>query len=162
MSPSRLRRYLDKRSIQYKLVPHSLIATAQGVTVDVHVSRHELAKTVMVKADGELAMAIFPASLRIDLKLFKREAGFRLVKLVTEDAFHQRFPQTEAGAMPSLGSLYGVEIFADEKLSRNKEVIFNACSHHELVRMPWRDFEKLTRPKIISLAKRRRAAATAA
>ena len=161
MSLSRLRRYLDKNSIQYALIPHSPISAAEDLAVSVHVPMRELAKTVMVKIDGELAMAILPASFRIDFESFKREAGVRSVKLATDGEFHNRLPECEIGTMPPFGNLYGLEIFVDGILSRNKEIVFNACSHHELVRMPWHDFVKLTRPKIIRLAKGRAAAAAA-
>lgn len=161
MSLSRLRRYLDKNSIQYALLPRSPISAAEELAVSVHVPMREWAKTVVVKIDGELAMAVLPASFRIDFELFKREAHVKSVQLATEDEYHHLFPECEIGAMPPIGNLYGLEVFVDEVLSRNKEIMFNAWSRHALVRMPWGDFERLTRPKIIRLATGRATAAAA-
>lgn len=100
MSLSRLCQYLDRHSIQYALFPHPPISAAQGITVSVHVPLRELAKAVMIKADGELAMAVLPALSSIDIELLKREAHVKSVKLATEDEYHHRFLECETGAIP--------------------------------------------------------------
>jgi Ala-tRNA(Pro) deacylase len=43
-------------------------------------------------------------------------------------------------------------VFADESLARDKEIAFNAGSHHELVRLAWEDFVRLVEPKIVRFA----------
>lgn len=74
------------------------------------------------------------------------------VELASESEFKDRFPDCEIGAMPPFGNLYGIEVFADESLARDKKIAFNAGSHRELVRLAWEDFEKLVKPKIIRFA----------
>lgn len=159
MSLSSLREYLDKNSIQYTVISHSPAFTAQGIAALVHVPGRELAKTVMIKTDGELAMAVLPASFRLDIKSFKEETGVKSAELATEGEFGDRFPECEIGAMPPFGNLYGLRVFADEMLSRDKEITFNACSHRELIRMAWHDFERLAKPKVVRLAGKRAAEA---
>src|SRR6266567_8034511 len=49
---------------------------------------------------------------------------------------------------PPFGNLYDMPVFADESLTRDKEIAFNAGSHLELIRMAWNDFERLVKPRI--------------
>ena len=79
MQLSKLREFLDSRHIKYMVVSHSLAYTAQGVAALTHVSGKRLAKTVIVKIDGILAMAVVPASLHVDLDRLRALTGSRTV-----------------------------------------------------------------------------------
>jgi Ala-tRNA(Pro) deacylase len=157
MPLSSLREYLDKHGIKYIVISHSIAYTAQGVAALAHIPGKELAKTVIVKIDGKPAMAVVPASFHVDLRQLKKVSGANSVELATEDEFRDFFPECETGAMPPLGNLYGLDVFADESLARDKEIAFNAGSHRELIRLAWEDFEKLVHPKIVSLVRARTA-----
>ena len=160
MPLTRLRELLDRNEIKYVVISHSVAYTAQGIAALTHISGKELAKTVIVKLDGTLAMAVVPASCQVDLGLLKAAAGVKAVELASEQEFKDSFPDCETGAMPPFGNLYGMLVFADESLTRDKEIAFNAGSHRELVRMAWSDLETLAQPRVIRLA--RRVAQTAA
>lgn len=154
-----LREYLDKHHIHYIVVSHSPAFTAQGIAALAHIPGKDLAKTVIVKLDGALAMAVLPASLHVDLRLLKKAAGAKTAEVAAEDEFKERFPECETGAMPPFGNLYGLEVFAEESLTKDKEIAFNACSHRELIRLAWSDFEKLVKPKVIAFGGGHREAA---
>jgi Ala-tRNA(Pro) deacylase len=124
---------LDGHDIKYVVISHSVAYTAQGIAALTHISAKELAKTVIVKIDGELAMALLPASLHFDLAELRSAAGANNVALASEGDFRERFPDCETGAMPPFGNLYDMPVFADESLARDKEIAFNAGSHPELV-----------------------------
>ena len=100
MPLNKLREFLDTYNIRYLIFSHSLAYTAQGVAALTHISGKELAKTVIVKIDGDLAMAVVPASRHVDLRLLKRATGARTVELASEQEFKDKFPDCEAGAMP--------------------------------------------------------------
>src|SRR5207253_9336010 len=100
-------------------------------------------KNGMVKMDDSLVMAVLPASFHVDLRRLKAEAMATTVELASESEFKDRFPDCETGAMPPFGNLYGIKVFADESLAKDKEIAFNAGSHRELVRLAWEEFEKL-------------------
>lgn len=102
--------------------------------------------------DGKLAMAVVPASYRVDLFKLKRYLGADTVELATENEFRDRFPDCETGSMPPFGNLYGMDVFADGRLAEDKEIAFNAGSHRELVRMAYADFRELVKPVVIPLA----------
>ncbi|HXY13485.1 MAG TPA: YbaK/EbsC family protein [Terriglobales bacterium] len=161
MPLSRLKEFLDGQRIKYIVISHSVAYTANGIAALTHIPGKELAKTVIVKIDNTLAMAVVSASQHVDLALLKSATGARNVELASEDEFRDKFPDCETGAMPPFGNLYGIEVFADEGLARDKEIAFNAGSHRELVRVAWEDFEKLVRPKVMKLAAVKRAAEAA-
>jgi Ala-tRNA(Pro) deacylase len=152
MPINRLRKFLDDNGIKYVVISHSLAYTAQGIAALAHISGNELAKTVVVKIDGQFAMAVLPASCQVDLWLLKAVAQASTVELATEMEFKTKFPDCETGAMPPFGNLYDMRVLADEALSRDSEIAFNAGSHLELVQLAWSDFERLVQPTIVQIA----------
>jgi Ala-tRNA(Pro) deacylase len=141
-----LKNYLDSNHVKYVSIAHSPAYTALEIAALTHIPGKELAKTVMVEIDGDLAMAVLPSSHRVDLAQLQRAAGAAHIRLVNESAFRGRFPDCQTGAMPPFGNLYGMRVFVDETLSKDKEIAFNAGSHNELIRLAYEDFERLVRP----------------
>ena len=154
MQLTKLREFLDSRHIKYMVISHSVAYTAQGIAALVHLSGKKLAKTVIVKIDGVLAMAVVPASLHVDLDLLRAAAGAGLVEVATEQEFKNAFPDCETGAMPPFGNLYDMAVYADASLAENEEITFNAGTHRELMRMAWADVARLVEPQITNLTHR--------
>jgi Ala-tRNA(Pro) deacylase len=152
MALTSLRQYLDKHNVKYVVISHSLAYTAQGIAALAHIPGKELAKTVIVKLDGTLAMAVVPASSHVDLQLLKKAVNAHSVELAYEEEFRDRFPECETGAMPPFGNLYDFDVYADESLAKDKEIAFNAGSHRELIRMAWEDFARLVNPRLGTFA----------
>lgn len=148
MPVKRLKEFLDSHNIKYVTISHSRAFTAQETAASAHVPVKELAKTVMVKIDGKMAMAVLPASSKVDFDLLKKVLGSGKVEIASEKEFKDMFPECEIGAMPPFGNLYGMEVFAAQSLTEDKEIAFNAGSHRELVKMAYKDFEKLVKPKV--------------
>lgn len=159
MTLAKLANYLDAQNVKYIVISHSPAYTAQGIAGLTHISGKELAKTVMVKLDGHLAMAVLPANYHVNLQALRQAAGAKAVALASEEDFQDRFPQCETGAMPPFGNLYGMPVFADDSLEKDKEIAFNAETHRELIRMMWEDYKKLVQPRILRFAAGRTAEA---
>jgi len=152
MPLSKLRSFLDSHHVKYLVISHSLAYTAQGVAALAHVSGRKLAKTVIVKVDGILAMVVLPAPLHVDLDRLKVLTGAQAVELATEREFKDAFPDCETGAMPPFGNLYDMPVYADVSLAENDEITFTAGTHRELVRMNWEDMLHLVQPTVHELA----------
>lgn len=155
MPLSLLREFLDKNRIKYLVISHSVAYTAQGIAALTHTPGKELAKTVILSIDGRLAMAVVPASFKVDLLRLRKHLRADSVELASEAEFRDQFPDCETGAMPPFGNLYNMEVFADESLALDKEIAFNAGSHRELVRMSFGDFQRLVKPALMPLAARK-------
>jgi Ala-tRNA(Pro) deacylase len=152
MPIKKLKEFLDQNKIKYETITHSTAYTAQEIASLTHIKGMELAKTVIVKIDGELAMAVLPASYQVDLALLRAASSAKKVELATEAEFRSCFPECETGAMPPFGLLYGMSVFADESLLSDKKIAFNAGSHHELIRLALDDYLSVVRPKVVSIA----------
>lgn len=152
MPVKKLKDFLDSHSIKYVTISHSQAYTAQEIASSAHIPGKELAKTVMIKIDGKMAMAVLPASYKVDFDLLKKTIGASKVELASEKEFQDIFPECDVGAMPPFGNLYGMEVFAAESLSEDEEITFNAGSHTELIRLAYKDFERLVKPKVLKFS----------
>ena len=162
MQLTKLREFLDSHNVKYMVISHSLAYTAQGIAALVHVSGKKLAKTVIVKIDGVLAMAVVPASLHVDLDKLKALTGAQIVELASEREFKDAFPDCETGAMPPFGNLYDMPVYADSSLAEHEEITFSAGTHRELMRMSWNDMAAIVNPTVDNLTHRRPAVVAAA
>ncbi len=149
MPTKKLLDFLDSNKVKYLKIQHSPAYTAQEIAAQAHIPGEDMAKTVMIKVDGELAMAVLPASYRVDFALLKESIGTDNVELATEREFKDRFPESEVGAMPPFGNLYGMDVYVAKKLAQDKTIAFNAGSHTELIQMSYSDFERLVKPKVV-------------
>ena len=152
MPKDKLREYLDSHNVKYTVIEHSPVYTAQEIAASAHIPGKQLAKTVMIKADGQMVMAVLPASFRVNFERFKELTGSKKVKLSSEREFKELFPDCEPGAMPPFGNLYGMEVYAAENLAEEMEIAFCAGSHGELIRIAYKDFERLVKPKVLDFA----------
>lgn len=148
MPVKRLKDFLDQHGVKYVSISHSPAFTAQEIAASAHIPGRELAKTVMVKLDGKMAMAVLPASYQVDLDGLKKLAGAGRIELANEEEFRDLFPGCEPGAMPPFGNLYEMPVFVSETLAEDEEIAFNAGSHTELVRLGYADFVRLVEPKL--------------
>lgn len=148
MPVRKLKDLLDKENVKYVSLYHSIAYTAQEIAASIHLKGKEMAKTVMVKLDGKMAMAVLPASHQVDFERLKGVSGAQDVVLATEKEFKDLFPGCDIGAMPPFGNLYGMDVIVSRALTEDKEIAFNAGSHYELIRLTYKDFERLVNPKI--------------
>jgi Ala-tRNA(Pro) deacylase len=152
MPVTKLKKFLDGQGIRYVKLTHSPAYTAQEIAAAAHVRGRELAKTIVVLIDGRMAMAVLPAKCIIDFDRFRKTIGAKTIELAAEAEFRDKFPDCEVGAMPPFGNLYGMEVFVEESLREDKDIVFNACSHVELIRLSYADFERLVKPKVLKFS----------
>lgn len=144
---ARLRNYLDEHGIKYSVISHSLAYTAQELAALTHVRGKELAKTVVVRAGDQFVAVTLPAHHTVVLEQLSRALGAD-VRLATEAEMMNLFPGCEVGAMPPFGNLYGVPVWVAEPLTRDEEIVFNAGTHTDAIRMRYRDFDRLVKPHV--------------
>lgn len=152
MPSKKLKSYLDENKIKYITIKHSSAYTAQEIAAIAHIPGKDLAKTVIIKIDGRMAMAVLPASYKVSFDNLKDTLGVKEVRLAYEQEFIDKFPDCEVGAMPPFGNIYGLDVFVAESLAEDEEIAFNACNHTELIKMNFSDFERLVKPKRIKFS----------
>lgn len=154
MPVDRLRSFLEENHVKYVTVSHSPAFTAQEIAASAHVPGNELAKTVMVKLDGKMAMVVLAAPDKVSAQRLREVTGASEVELASEREFADLFPRCEVGAMPPFGNLWEMEVFADAHLKEDETISFNAGSHTELVKLAYADYERLVHPRIADLSTR--------
>ena len=146
MPSTKLKAFLDDHGVKYVSVSHSTAFTAQEAAATAHIPGKELAKTVIVKLDGTMAMAVLPASYHVDLDRLAEVTGSTVAEIASEHEFASLFPDCETGAMPPFGNLYDMNVFVAESLAEDDEIAFAAGTHRELIRMAYDDFNRLVEP----------------
>ena len=152
MPTPKLQEFLVEHHVHYDTIRHPQSFTAQETAASAHIPGKELAKTVMVKIDGKLAMAVLAAPDHLSLSRLKKATGAHTVALAAEGEFEDLFPSCQAGAMPPFGNLWDIPVFVDRRLREDEIIAFNGGSHTELVRLAYSDFERLVNPAVMELA----------
>lgn len=149
MPSKKLKEFLDQNKIKYVTIKHSVAFTSQEIAASAHIKGKDLAKTVLIKINGRMAMCVLPASYKVDFDLLKKAVENDNVRLANEMEFKDKFPECEVGAMPPFGNLYNMDVYLAESLLDDEEIAFNAGTHTELIQMSLKDFLDLVKPKVI-------------
>lgn len=152
MPATALKSYLDEHRTPYTCIGHPIAYTAQKTAEAAHIKGRDMAKTVIVRLDGEWCMVVLPAHMKLDLARLCLETGARDAVLATEHDIAIRFPDCEIGAMPPFGNLYGMKVFVQWQLVDEHAIAFNAGTHDEVLRMAYADYERLVEPYVGNFA----------
>ena len=96
-------------------------------------------------------MAVLPAEHLIDLEKLAKIVG-QDVSFESEQEFQSLFPDCAVGAMPPFGNLYGVPTYVDKSLAEEDHIVFEAGTHTEAIKVSYRDYEKIVKPRVEDLA----------
>jgi Ala-tRNA(Pro) deacylase len=145
-----LREYLDQNNIKYTASTHSLAYTAQELAAVMHVPGRDLAKVVIVKLDGKFSMLVLPAHHHINFEQLREATKTDRAELATEAEIKSLFPDCEVGAMPPFGNLYDIPVYVAQPLTEDEDIVFNAGTHRDAVRMKGVDYGRLVKPMPIN------------
>ncbi len=151
MTVQRIRDFLDEHGVKYVVAEHSRAYTSQEVAAEAHVPGRHFAKTVTVKVDGRMGLAVLPATQQIQLDRLAASLGADSVDIADESELADLFPDCETGAMPPFGTLFDLEVFLSPDLTRAEEIAFNAGTHTEVMRLSYADFERLVQPAVVDM-----------
>lgn len=150
MPVKKLKEFLDTQKVNYVSLAHSPAFTSQEIAAAAHISGKQLAKTVIIKADGKLAMVVLPANDQVNFARLREKLGANEVDLAKESEFKDKFAGCEVGAMPPFGNLYDMPVFESDQLAHQDHILFNAGSHSELMQLASDDFKRLVKPTVIA------------
>ena len=149
--PKRLIDCLNQNKVPYEILQHSEAVTAQRIAQAEHIKGRHQAKVVMLKSGDQHLMVALPADHHIDLAKTGKAIG-KPVSLGKEDDFKSLFPDSVVGAMPPFGNLYGLPTYVDKHLAEQDYIVFEAGTHTDAIKMSYRDYEKIVKPKVEDLA----------
>jgi Ala-tRNA(Pro) deacylase len=146
MRPHSLDEFLRRARVPYSPFTHPAAFTAQKEAQISHVPGWSWAKVVVCMADGEPILVVLPAPLMVDFERLRALAGAQAVRLASEHEFRHLYPDCDLGAMPPFGNLYFQRVFVDQSLVGDPEMVFNAGTHTDAIRMHYADFAELAHP----------------
>ena len=149
--PKRLIDCLDENKVTYEVLHHPEAITAQRIAEAEHVKGRHHAKVVMVKSGDQHLMMVLPADHQIDLDKAAKAIG-KPVSLGKEQEFKTLFSDCALGAMPPFGNLYGLPTYIERSLAEQDYIVFEAGTHTDAIKMSYRDYEKIVKPKVDDLA----------
>jgi len=152
--PEKITNYLLTNDVSYRHKIHSVAYTSLETAAVEHVPGRELAKTVVLKSDRGLILAVLPSSCVINLEALKKRIAAKSLELAPENEFVRRFPSCQPGAMPPFGRLFSLALYCDRALAGQREIEFNAGTHKDTIRMEFSEFERLEAPVILEFADR--------
>jgi Ala-tRNA(Pro) deacylase len=144
-------KFLKKNEVPFQLRHHPARFTAQEVAAAEHISGEEVVKAVIVRVDGRFAMCVLPATYQLKMDQVRKVLGGKDVRLATEEEIGKLFPDSQVGAMPPFGGQYGVEIWAEDALAADDEILVPAGTHEDSILMTWLDYERLAKPRLVHL-----------
>ena len=98
-------------------------------------------------------LAVLPATHRVDLEELSKEFDGANVQLATAMEIFDHYPDCEFGAIPPVGSRYGIETLVDQALTDDEYVVFEGDKHDEAIRMKYAEFNELEHPAVASFAR---------
>lgn len=148
----RVPEFLAEQRVSFETLLHPPAFTAQKRAKYLHVSGHQVAKSVLLFGPEGYFLAVLPATHHVDtLKL--SEALHGSVRVAEDSEIVKVFPDCEWGVVPPFGMLYGLPTILDDALAPDALLIFESNIHGEAVRLFCRDFERLERPRRLSFAR---------
>lgn len=140
--------FLNEKQCRYRVTEHEPVDTAEQLAEAEHVSPRNVAKPVVVQAEGRYYLCVLPADCRMDLYAVAKHLGAETIRLASEQEVSELFKGSETGAEPPLGNLYNLPTLMDKKLSEDKYILFQAGNHHQAVWMSMDEYKRLTNPEI--------------
>lgn len=125
---------------------------SQGVPYAVEEHGKPLAKTIMLKIDGALAMALIPVNHRPRLDLLKELLNAGTMKAAEEREVQEVFPDCDACAVPPFGMLQGMRVFVSSEIAQRSNIAVAAGSRRRLLRMAYSDYAGLVRPFVFPIS----------
>jgi Ala-tRNA(Pro) deacylase len=145
--------WLAEFDIEYEVHQHDPAFTARAAAAAEGVDPRTFAKVVAVASpDGRKALVVLDATDQVDLRKARLALGVSDVRLLNEPELTAMAPGCEVGAIPAVGSLFGLTTYADYAVRDDAEISFSAGSHRFSARVDRAGWEHADRVVYADLA----------
>ncbi len=135
--------WLAAHGVEHDVHMHDETFTAQSTARAERVDPRTFAKVVGVATDdGRSALLVLDAPDHLNLGKAREVLGAREVRLLSEVEMTALAPGCALGAMPAVGSLFGLPMHADYAVRDDAAISFNAGSHRFSVRVDRAGWER--------------------
>ena len=131
---STVTKYLAEHDLGFVPLEHPRAFTSIEEARALGIKADEVAKTIVLDTDKGHAIAVIPASRRLDSKRVREAVGPH-TRMATEGEIAKDFPGYQLGAIPPIGAMLGVPMYVDPELARHETIVFAAGVQTESVQM---------------------------
>jgi Ala-tRNA(Pro) deacylase len=148
--------FLDKHKCHFQRVPHGAAYTSEHMAHELHVPGKQVAKTVLLRANGgcHYIVAVLPSNKKLDLRRAAGLLGGTMLRIAEKHEISEHCPDCEDGILPPFGSRYNMRTIMDASLAENEEIVFEGNTHHEAIRMKFDEFRRLEEPLVAPITER--------
>jgi len=144
--------FLNAQNCRYELIHHKPAYTAEQLARVEQIPKRQVAKCVVVEADGRFYLCVLPADRKIDFLALQKHLKVRQVRLADEKQMAGLFADSQVGAEAPFGNLYDLPTLMDKTLARDKEITFPAGSHETSIHMTMDEYQRLARPMVFKFS----------
>jgi Ala-tRNA(Pro) deacylase len=141
--------HLERLGVRFEVLPHERSETALEEAQALDIDPDEVLKVLVLDVESGLALAVLPASRRLDVDLVREALDDRRATLASEKEIADVFPEFEPGALPALPSLLHVPVVLDPRVLAHRKVTFAAGIQRESVRL---ESDRLLRGATVTIA----------
>ena len=148
--PRTLLDQLEEAGIDYRLIPHRRSETAAAEAEALGLGAQAVAKTLVLVTPVGLALAVIPASERLDLHKVRALLKSKKVELATEAVLAGAYPEFELGAVPATGA-HRERVLVDPRVCANEHVVLEAGTHEQSLRIRTADLLLLSHARLADI-----------
>jgi Ala-tRNA(Pro) deacylase len=145
----RLKYYLHENQVPFEVQHHRDAFTAQDVAAALHEKGAHVSKVVIAWVDGKIIMLVVPAPEHVDFERVEKLLHAQYARAAREEEFKHLFKDCDVGAMPPFGHLYSLPVYVDQTLTQTAEMVFQAGTHRDTVKMATADYLRLASPTVV-------------
>lgn len=127
--------YLEARGVPYEVIHHDPSSTSLAEARALGLDADVVLKAIVIDTQGRRAVAVIPASRRLDMHLVREALDDPAAHLATENELQGDFPSIELGGAPVLGWLLDATMLVDPCVLERDTVVFAAGTRTESVRV---------------------------
>jgi Ala-tRNA(Pro) deacylase len=143
--------FLDRAGVPYEVLEHERTQTAAAEARAAGMPAADVAKTVVLRDDAGVRLAVIPADRRLDLRKVKRELGSKGLRLVTEREMEREFSDFEVGAVPPFGPMFHALELMDERLLDHDRILCGGGDHEHTVFVDPHDVVRASQARVADI-----------
>ena len=144
--------FLERQGVPYEVVEHERTQTAAAEARAAGVPAADVAKTVVLRDEVGLRLAVLPASERLDMHKLRQALASKGLRLVTEQEMANEFDQFEVGAVPPFGSMFDALELVDERLLEHDRILCSGGDHEHAVLVDPRDVVRAGEARVADIS----------
>jgi Ala-tRNA(Pro) deacylase len=147
--PKKIENFLVKTGIKYDLIRHRTVYTAYDKAATLKCKTEAIAKVLVVKLDGELALAVIGGNKNLDTGKLLKLTKAKKIDFAKEKVIGETFKGIDPGAIPPFEGLWFLKVFCDKKLLESPKIILSAGSYESSIKITPAAFKKANQDMLI-------------